>query len=77
MWRKVRRANISPELRAQFEVFGEDVLAHGVGADEETAEEVLVEECARLVFQSVAIKVIEEALETQALSERKSFRCRR
>ena len=46
-------------------------------ADEETAEEVLVEECARLVFQSVAIKVIEEALETQALSERKSFRCRR
>jgi hypothetical protein len=32
MWKKVLRANISPELRAQFELFGEDVLANGVGA---------------------------------------------
>jgi len=29
-WRKVRKANISPELRAKFELFGEDVLAHAV-----------------------------------------------
>ena len=32
MWKKVLRANISPELRAQFELFSGDVLANAVGA---------------------------------------------
>jgi len=32
LWRKVRRANIPDELRAWFELFGEDVLAHALGA---------------------------------------------
>jgi hypothetical protein len=39
MWRKVRRANISSELRAQFELFGEDVLAHAVGGGEFSRKE--------------------------------------
>src|SRR5690242_11424807 len=29
-WRKVRRAKISDDLRATFERYGEDVLAHAV-----------------------------------------------
>jgi hypothetical protein len=33
-WRKVRQANIPQEQRDQFELFGEDVLAHAVGAGE-------------------------------------------
>src|SRR6266404_3435413 len=47
MWRKVRRANISPELRAQFEVFGEDVLAHGVGAGELSSKEAELDKLLR------------------------------
>ena len=47
MWRKVRRANISPELRAQFEVFGEDVLAHGVGACELSSKEAELDKLLR------------------------------
>jgi hypothetical protein len=31
-WRKVRRAAIDQKLRDQFELLGEDVLAHGLGA---------------------------------------------
>jgi hypothetical protein len=34
MWWTVRRANIATELRDRFEWFGEDVLAHSVGAGE-------------------------------------------
>jgi hypothetical protein len=30
MWRKVRRARISEDLRTRFERFGEDVLAHAL-----------------------------------------------
>jgi hypothetical protein len=47
MWRKVRRANISPELRVQFEVFGEDVLAHAVGAQELSSKEAELEKLLR------------------------------
>jgi hypothetical protein len=31
-WRKVREAAIAPDLREKFELYGEDVLAHGIGA---------------------------------------------
>jgi hypothetical protein len=31
-WREVRRAAIDHKLREQFELFGEDVLAHGLAA---------------------------------------------
>jgi 5-methylcytosine-specific restriction endonuclease McrBC GTP-binding regulatory subunit McrB len=33
-WRKVRRANIAPELRAQFERYSVSALDHAVGAGE-------------------------------------------
>jgi hypothetical protein len=33
-WRKVRRADIPAELRDRFELFGENVMAHAVGAGE-------------------------------------------
>jgi hypothetical protein len=47
MWRKVLRANISPELRAQFESFGEDVLAHAVGAGELSSKEAELDKLRR------------------------------
>src|SRR6266853_5334240 len=47
MWRKVRRANISPELRVQFEVFGEDMLADAVGAGELSPREAELDKLLR------------------------------
>jgi hypothetical protein len=37
-WRKIRRTNIPQELRDQFELFGEAVLAHAVGAGEHSSK---------------------------------------
>ena len=37
-WRKVRRANLTQEQRDQFELLGEDVLAHAVGAGEHSSK---------------------------------------
>ena len=37
-WRKVRYADIPAELRDRFELFGEDVLAHAVGAGEHSSK---------------------------------------
>lgn len=39
-WRKVRDAKIPHELRDRFELFGEDVLAHAVGAGEHSSKGV-------------------------------------
>lgn len=39
-WRKVRKANIPAELRDRFELFGEDVLAHALGAGEHSSKGV-------------------------------------
>jgi hypothetical protein len=39
-WRKVRRAEIPAELRDRFELFGEDVLAHGIAAGEHSSKGV-------------------------------------
>jgi hypothetical protein len=37
-WRKVRRASIPAELRRRFELFGEDVLVHAIGAGEHSSK---------------------------------------
>jgi hypothetical protein len=37
-WRKIHHANIPDELRTQFELFGEDVLAHAIGAGEHSSK---------------------------------------
>jgi hypothetical protein len=39
-WRKIRKANIPDELRDRFELFGQDVMAHAIGAGEHSSKGV-------------------------------------
>ncbi len=69
-WRKVRKANISEELRTKFERFGEDVLAQAlaVGAQRTQGVELLE------LLQGDRTPIMEWLTERRDIHERKEDR---